>query len=191
VIVVALLHLVPSNNPNTPAAAGIGTGIRQSGQTGQTGLGSSAVALTSSEPASSAGVSGDAVRWHGQVLLSVDGVDLDSVPVNDASGSNASLYNSTIGFNDAPSSLTAEPIETTTLAAWTGSATPGRTQCLDQVESQGVNSLSITDGDDVCAVSLGRHVALMKIIDTAANGGILADVTVWAQTADATSSPAG
>ncbi|HEX4791816.1 MAG TPA: hypothetical protein VH372_25345 [Actinospica sp.] len=54
-----------------------------------------------------------------------------------------------------------------------------------------MNSLSITDGDDVCAVSLGRHVALMKIIDTAANGGILADVTVWAQTADATSSPAG
>ncbi|HET9168855.1 MAG TPA: serine/threonine-protein kinase [Actinospica sp.] len=159
-----------TTNPNNPVQP-----------TGHSGSGTQA----SSNPATSAPATlagGDAVQWHGQVMITVNQVDLDSVPVNNGASSQVSLYDSTISISgDGPYQLTALPGGAATLATWTGTGTPSRGQCYDQVSSQGVEQVTVSNGTMVCDITVGNRVALLKVLDdTADNGnGILTEVTVW------------
>ena len=157
-------------------------------------LSSSAATSASAAGASSAALSGaNAVQFQGRVLITVNEVDLDSVPVNNGASSQASVYDTSTGLGSNPYQLSALPYGNATLATWTGSSTPDRSQCYDQVASQGVNELPVTNGTMVCVITAQDRVALIKVVDDQADNGegIMTDVTVWSSvisTASATAS---
>lgn len=135
----------------------------------------------------------NAVQFQGRVLITVNEVDLDSVPVNNGASSQASVYDTSTGLGSNPYQLSALPYGNATLATWTGSSTPDRSQCYDQVASQGVNELPVTNGTMVCVITAQDRVALIKVVDDQADNGegIMTDVTVWSSvisTATATAS---
>jgi len=162
----------------------------------QTEQAATAAAQQSSDAATAtATASGpDAVRWQGHVMITINQVDLDSVPVDNGGGSQVSVYDSTTAFESGPYQLSALPYGSMTISVWSGSATPTRSQCYDQVSSQGVEQVTVTNGTMVCVYTAGGRIALVKVLDDQADGGdgILTDVTVWSQvSAGATSSAAG
>ena len=162
----------------------------------QTEQAATAAAQQSSDAATAtATASGpDAVRWQGHVMITINQVDLDSVPVDNGGGSQVSIYDSTTAFESGPYQLSALPYGSMTISVWSGSATPTRSQCYDQVSSQGVGQVTVTNGTMVCVYTAGGRIALVKVLDDQADGGdgILTDVTVWSQvSAGATSSAAG
>ena len=110
-----------------------------------------------------------------------------AVPVNNGVSNiqQSSLYNS--------SSLTSTPTLTSlpsngTIAPWTGSGTPTRSQCYSQVLSQGVGQVSVSDGTLLCVITPQDRVALLKVVDDQADNdeGILTDAVVWSQISSAT-----
>ena len=172
---VIALVLWPSNSKNSAADS-----VTQS----------SSRASTSSRPTatvSSATVSGsDPVQWQGQVLITVSGTDLDSVPVdNGASIQISSLYDeSGLSTSYALGGLP----NGGNLAVWTGSTAPTRSQCYNEVSSQGVSTVTVSDGTVVCVITAQERVALVKVVDDQADNadGILTDATVWSQVSTAT-----
>jgi hypothetical protein len=148
----------PSVSPD-PSAAGTGTG------------------LTADDS------NGSPVQWQGQVLISTDYVDLDSVPVNNGADEPVStVYDTSAPLVNDQYSL-ANPYFNQVLAVWTGSAPPTRAQCYDEVSAQGVAQVDIADGTMVCALTPAGRVALIKVTDTLADNdtGVLTEVTVWSQ----------
>jgi serine/threonine protein kinase len=177
VAVVLWPHGTATDNPND-------IGTKTSNPATTTGAPTSGSgSASSSTTVSQAAVSGsDVIQWQGQVVITVNQVDLDSVPVNNGATSQVSLYDSTISFSgDGPYQLTALPYNAATLAVWTGKGTPSRSQCYNQVSSQGVEQVTVTDGTMVCDITAGNRVALLKVLDTSADSGngILAYVIVW------------
>jgi hypothetical protein len=148
---------------------------------------SSSVSLSASaseSTATSASASGsDPIQWHGHVLITVNEVDLDSVPVNNGASTQVSLYDTSSGLGNTPYQFTALPFGAATLAVWSGSTAPTRAQCYDQVASQGVNVVSVSNGTMVCVITAMDRVALLKVLDDQADSGngILTDVTVWSR----------
>jgi hypothetical protein len=131
---------------------------------------------------SGSSVSGsDPVQWHGNVLITINAADLDSVPVSNGGGTPASIYDSSTGLGSQPYTFTAEPFGAGSLAVWSGSAPPTRAQCYDQVVSQGVDQLGVSNGTGVCILTAQDRVAYIKVLDDQADGGngILTSVTVW------------
>jgi hypothetical protein len=190
-VVVAVLiwpHSASGDNPVQQT----GQPVNHSGSPSSNAATSAPAAPTS--PASSAALSGsNVVRFQGQVLITANEVDLDSVPVDNGASSQASVYDSSTGLGADPYQLSALPYGSATLATWTGSSTPDRTQCYDQVATQGVNDLPVTNGTMVCVITAQDRVALIKVVDDQADNGegIMADVTVWSgviSTASATAS---
>jgi serine/threonine protein kinase len=154
----------------------------QSPSTASTSASASASAATSTSTSAPASGS-DPIQWHGHVLITVNEVDLDSVPVDNGASSQVSLYNTSSGLGNTPYQFTALPFGTATLAVWSGSTAPSRAQCYDQVASQGVNMVSVSDGTMVCVITAMDRVALLKVLDDQADSGngILTDVTVWSR----------
>jgi serine/threonine protein kinase len=142
---------------------------------------SASASAATSTPASASG--SDPVQWHGHVLITVNEVDLDSVPVNNGASTQVSLYDTSSGLGNTPYQFTALPFGTATLAVWSGSTAPTRAQCYDQVASQGVNVVSVSNGTMVCVITAMDRVALLKVLDDQADSGngILTDVTVWSR----------
>jgi serine/threonine protein kinase len=142
---------------------------------------STSASAATSTPASASG--SDPVQWHGHVLITVNEVDLDSVPVNNGASTQVSLYDTSSGLGNTPYQFTALPFGTATLAVWSGSTAPTRAQCYDQVASQGVNVVSVSNGTMVCVITAMDRVALLKVLDDQADSGngILTDVTVWSR----------
>lgn len=188
VAVIVGVMVWPHAGTNTSSG---GTG-KQTDQIAAIGSGTqSSSAARSSSAAATPAVSGaDAVQWQGHVLITINQVDLDSVPVNNGGGSQVSVYDSTIG---SAAQLSALPYGSFTLADWTGSGVPTRSQCYDQVSSQGVDQVTVSNGTYVCSITAGGRVALLKVLDDQANdgNGILVDATVWARVTASTTSAAG
>ena len=188
VAVVVAMSLWPHGS--TPSAnAG-----RQTEQAATAAAQQSSDAATATATATDKGSGPDAVRWQGHVMITINQVDLDSVPVDNGGGSQVSIYDSTTAFESGPYQLSALPYGSMTISVWSGSATPTRSQCYDQVSSQGVEQITVTNGTMVCVYTAGGRIALVKVLDDQADGGdgILTDVTVWSQvSAGATSSAAG
>ena len=150
----------------------------------------------SSDPAASATGTlesgGNPVQWQGDVVITVNGTDLDSVPVdNGASTQVSSLYDES-GFGSSPFTFGGLP-NGGNLAVWSGSTTPTRSQCYDEVASQGVSEVSIIDGTVVCVTTAQDRVAVLKVIDDQADNGdgIQVDATVWSQIYSNTPSTTG
>jgi hypothetical protein len=116
------------------------------------------------------------------VLITSSYADLDSVPVNNGVSLGGSVYDSSDAFSGSYS-FSALPFGSGTLAAWTSSTPPTRSQCYDQVASQGQNQVSITDGTELCDITVGGRVAFLKVLDIQADSGagIETDVTVWTE----------
>jgi serine/threonine kinase PknH len=132
------------------------------------------------------------VQWQGQVLISSDYVDLDSVPVNNGADEPVStVYDTSAPLVNDQYSL-ANPYFSQVLAVWTGSAPPTRAQCYDEVSAQGVAQVNIADGTMVCALTPAGRVALIKVTDTLADNdtGVMTEVTVWAQISAASTTTA-
>ena len=51
----------------------------------------------------------DPIQRHGHVLITVNEVDLDSVPVNNGASSQVSLYDASSGLGNIPYQFTASP----------------------------------------------------------------------------------
>jgi Protein kinase domain len=171
--------------PHSASGAADGRPSNQpiSGNSGNSGKQPSNGGASGAGTGTGAGAGADVEQWHGRVMITVNEVDLDSVPVNNGASSQVSIYDSSTGLGSSPYQFTALPYGSATLAAWTGSAAPTRTQCYDQVSSQGVNQLAVTDGAMVCVITAMDRVALLKVVDDQADSGdgILTDVTVWSQ----------
>jgi hypothetical protein len=173
-----------TGQPTKKPANYVGTQSSSAATTGAASASGSASAATS------AALSGlNAVQWQGQVLITANDVDLDSVPVNNGANSQVSLYDSSGGLGSDPYQFTALPFGSATLAAWSGSTTPTRSQCYDQVSSQGVNMVTVSNGTMVCVITAMARVALIKVVDEQADSGsgILTDVTVWSRVISASS----
>ena len=177
---VIALVLWPSNSKNSAADS-----VTQSSSRAST---SSSGSATSSSPTAtvSAASGSDPIQYQGQVLITVNGTDLDSVPVNNgASTAISSLYD-TSGLSTSYA-LGGLP-NGGNLAVWSSSTSPTRSQCYDQVSSQGVSSVTVSDGTMVCVITAQERVALVKVVDDQADNaeGLLTDVIVWSQVSTAT-----
>ena len=184
-----------SNNVNPPIHTGSTAPATNttSVTTSTSSATSDSASATTAVSATNAGTlesGGSPVQWQGQVVITVSGTDLDSVPVNNGANSQvSSLYDST-GFG---STFTLSSLATSgNLAAWTSSNTPTRSECYNQVSSQGVSEVQVTDGMLICVLTAGDRVALIKVLDNQANNAndILTYVTVWTQVAGSTTSAA-
>jgi len=198
-VVVAVL-LWPSSPASTNSGGqgdqgGVGssvapTSVTQPSNTTTSTSGASANSVLASTASGAAG--SEPVQWHGQVLISSSSVDLDSVPVNNGATSHVSIYDSSTGFGNAPYGLSALPYGSMTLAVWSGSTPPTRSQCYDEVSSQGANEVSVADGTMVCVITVDGRVALVQVTDDQAESGeaIMAEVTVWSQVGSGSTSTA-
>jgi hypothetical protein len=125
-----------------------------------------------------------AIRSQGGVVITSSYVDLDSVPVNNGVNTvqEGSIYNSTNAFSSTQYTLST-PSGNGLLATFPGTTPPTRAQCYDQVSSQGVSQVTVTDGTMVCVITPAGRVALLTVTDDQADGnnGIKANVVVWSQ----------
>jgi len=181
-VVIAVLVWPHSNTTGSNSSQRTDQAVNHVGS--QTPSPASMSAGASASAATSASGSGsDPVQWHGHVLITVNEVDLDSVPVDNGASSQVSVYDSSSGLGNTPYQFTALPFGAAMLAVWSGSTAPTRAQCYDQVASQGVNVVSVSDGTMVCVITAMDRVALLKVLDDQADSGsgILTDVTVWSR----------
>lgn len=125
-------------------------------------------------------------------MITGDDTDLDSVPVSNGGSTPVSIYDSSTGVGANPYQFTALPFGSGTLAVWSSSIPPTRSQCYDQVSSQGVNQVAVSDGTMLCVITAQDRVALLKVLDDQADSGngILTDVTVWSAVSTASASAA-
>jgi hypothetical protein len=66
------------------------------------------------------------------------------------------------------------------LALWTGPGSPDGVQCWDTATMHGVSQIHVKVGDVVCAKTVYRQVAVVKIVAIPADfSGIRAVATVW------------
>jgi len=167
------------------------TTVTQSATASDSASATSSVSPVSSVSADGTGfaeVGGSPTQWQGQVLITSNYVDLDSVPVNNGTVvQSGAVYDSTESFVSSSYTLNA-PSETAWLAVWSGSTSPTRDQCYDGVSSQGADQVTVTDGTMVCVITPAGRVALLTVTNDQAddNNAILAAVVVWSQISTAT-----
>ena len=190
VVIAALLWPSSSSNknnadnlgPSRSSSASIHT-VTQSPTTSDSASGTPSASSDPSASATGALESGGSpVQWQGGIVITINGTDLDSVPVdNGASLQVSSLYDES-GFGSSPFTFGGLP-NGGNLAVWTGSTMPTRGQCYNEVASQGVSEISIMDGTVVCVTTAQDRVAVLKVVDDQADNGdgILVDATVWSQ----------
>jgi hypothetical protein len=102
----------------------------------------------------------DLVRWHGQVTITSNGLDLDPVPPTQASGSD---WDITIGAlnQDQVGDADAGSIPTNT-APWNGSSFPTRQQCTDQIDTNPAHLITVRPGDIVCVQTQAGRIAALQ-----------------------------
>jgi hypothetical protein len=137
-------------------------------------------------PSTNPGSGANPFQWQGAVVVTSSYTDLDSVPVNNGVSTlqDGAVYDSTDAFGSTQYTLST-PSPDGLLSVWSGSTPPTRTQCYDQVSSQGVQQATVVDGTMVCLITPGNRVALLTVLDDQAdnNNGIKVDADVWSQIA--------
>jgi hypothetical protein len=115
-----------------------------------------------------------AVRYQGPVTIGVGGIELDTLPPTTNGSTDTVLYGD--GFLEAAAGTSG------TIAAWTGSPNPTYSQCKALVVPNGVTSLQVTPGMDVCVLTESGRMAYLKNVTVSAGGQtVTAEVTVWNQ----------
>ncbi|MFF0831882.1 MULTISPECIES: hypothetical protein [unclassified Streptomyces] len=110
------------------------------------------------------------VRWQGEISIGMTGVDLDSVPPSQSTDDSydAVLYSSS------------DALMGKNVAAWTGTGTPGRKQCADQLATHGGFMAQAATESVLCVRTRTGRVAALTITSM---GDVLtagtATVTVW------------
>jgi hypothetical protein len=115
-----------------------------------------------------------AVRYQGPVTIGVGGIELDTLAPTTNGSTDTVLYGD--GFLEAAAGTSG------TIAAWTRSPNPTYSQCKAIVVPNGVKSLQVTPGMDVCVLTESGRMAYLKNVTVSADGQtVTAEVTVWNQ----------
>ena len=119
--------------------------------------------------------------WTGTFRFTDAGVWLDGEPPNvPTDGGHGDLRESA----PAPSGeISSASRGVTNIALWTGSGTPTGEQCRDLAMYHGVTQVHAGVGSIVCALTRGRHVAVVKITAFPTDfSGVTATATLWGGT---------
>jgi hypothetical protein len=115
-----------------------------------------------------------AVRYQGPVTIGAGGIELDTLPPTTNGSTDTVLYGD--GFLEAAAGTSS------TIAGWTRSPNPTYSQCKALVVPNGVTSLQVTPGMDVCVLTESGRMAYLKNVTVSADGQtVSAEVTVWNQ----------
>ena len=129
------------------------------------------VSSTTARPAA------DVVRWHGQVTITSNGVDLDTVPPTQAVGDAYDIIIGAGNQDQVQDTGTGGPIN---IASWNGSSFPTRQQCADQIDTNPAMAITVSPGDIVCVQTQAGRIAALDFTSVSDNyGPDVVQATVW------------
>jgi len=120
----------------------------------------------------------DVVRWHGQVTITDNGLELDTVPPAQAVGAADDIIIGALNQDQVGDAFAGSvPIN---IAPWNGSSFPTRQQCADQVDTNPAKLITVSPGDVVCVQTMAGRTAALKFTSVSDNyGPDVAEATVW------------
>lgn len=120
----------------------------------------------------------DAVRWHGQVTITSNGVALDTVPPTQGVGDERDIVIGAVNQDQVgDSGVGSVPINT---APWNGSSFPTRQQCADQINTNPAALITVSPGAIVCVETQAGRIAALKFTSVSDDyGPDVAQATVW------------
>ncbi|MFD9130458.1 hypothetical protein ACFV0G_37835, partial [Kitasatospora sp. NPDC059571] len=111
------------------------------------------------------------VRWSGEVVLGMDGIDLTPVPPHKGGGAPV-VIPGTGGMQLYG-----------TAARWTGPGEPTAQACRDLLLTQALTVLDVAEGDTVCLVNGPSPIAALQVTSAAVDQSFLGQLrgrlTVW------------
>jgi hypothetical protein len=111
------------------------------------------------------------VRWHGQITIDPNGIELDAVPPTTNGITNTFHLNGITGYLTGGNGI---------FAAWTSSPDPTSSQCYTWAKSNGVTYLQLTPGMDLCVLTGSGRTAYLKNINLSSDGRTAtARATIW------------
>jgi hypothetical protein len=138
----------------------------------------SGAALGTGSPLATSGT--DTVQWQGSLTFGKNGSSLDQIPPSDSPPYPDIYYvgssNSASGYDFATS---------WSMALWTGSGVPSRSQCYSLIAGSASNGVVTPDGSLICVKTEAGRIAVVQVqsVDTTSNI-VTAYVRVWAQQID-------
>jgi hypothetical protein len=116
--------------------------------------------------------------WSGTFSFTDDGVWLDGEPPAAATGG---VHGDLREETPAPTAEISSGVSN--LALWTGSGTPSGEQCRELALAHGVSRVHAGVGAIICALTMQRHVAVVKITAFPKDfSGVTASATLWGGT---------